>query len=114
MDKFIYYGYHFEAVCTNASYPVDATSEYSSVLQLKLGKLRVLMAAEIDACMDMEGRDASPVDTFVELKTVMWVGWLACSTLCLHACTLICLMQHKCRAFSYVCLSWWTFCLSGL
>jgi hypothetical protein len=60
-----FYGYKFEALCTGSD-SVDATSEYSAVLQTRIGKTNVLMAAEIDCCM---AGCSDPVSSHVELKT---------------------------------------------
>lgn len=70
----MYYGYKFEALCTSSQDggPVDATSEYAALLGLKLGGLRLLMAAEID-CSSAPGAGEDPLQYYLELKTYKWV-----------------------------------------
>ena len=60
-----YWGYKFEQLCTAApsarSQPVDAGAEYCALYRCRLGRLRMLVSAEID-CRDGSGN-------YVELKT---------------------------------------------
>ncbi|KAK9828456.1 hypothetical protein WJX72_000086 [[Myrmecia] bisecta] len=70
-DKFEYYGYKFEALCTGEQ-QVDATSEFSAVVRIRLGNLRIVMAAEIDCCdPTITGQPAGEPDlaAYLELKT---------------------------------------------
>jgi len=68
-DKFQYYGYKFEALCTGSS-TVDATSEFCSIVRLKLGQHSVFMGAEIDACdPDSRGTSSGGLQEYVEMKT---------------------------------------------
>mmetsp|Transcript_9209 Transcript_9209/g.27563 ORF Transcript_9209/g.27563 Transcript_9209/m.27563 type:complete len:337 (+) Transcript_9209:252-1262(+) len=55
-----YYGYKFEALCTQDRDAIDANDEYVALFKCKLGDHRLCVAAEIDA-RDAEG--------YVELKT---------------------------------------------
>jgi len=60
----------FEAVCTQQG-EVDASSEYAALIRLRLDKLRILLAAEID-CFDPEKCQpgAKPdLASYLELKT---------------------------------------------
>ena len=59
----------FEALCTGSS-TVDATSEFCSIVRLKLGQHSIFMGAEIDA-YDPGSKDSTgpSVQDFVELKT---------------------------------------------
>lgn len=61
----------FEALCTQQA-DVDATSEYSALIRLRLDKLRILLAAEID-CFDskVKSKDEADVDSYIELKTFL-------------------------------------------
>ena len=56
----------FEALCTKQD-TVDATSEYAALVRLRLDKLRIILAAEID-CFDPEA-PATGLPSYVELKT---------------------------------------------
>ncbi|KAL3138045.1 hypothetical protein ABBQ38_005278 [Trebouxia sp. C0009 RCD-2024] len=69
-DLFQYYGYRFEALSTQQT-EVDATSEYCAVVRLRLDKLRVMMAAEVD-CYDpdkVKPGHAPDLASYLELKT---------------------------------------------
>lgn len=67
-DRFTYYGYKFEAICTGGvDGKVDATSEFASLLGLQIGPHRILMAAEIDCTGNLSSNN--PVDGYLELKT---------------------------------------------
>ena len=62
----------FEALSTQQT-EVDATSEYVAVIRLRLDKLRILMAAEVD-CYDpdkVEPGHKPELASFLELKTYM-------------------------------------------
>ncbi|KAJ8904837.1 hypothetical protein NDN08_001351 [Rhodosorus marinus] len=70
---FTYYGYKFEQVCCSADPladdgPVDANEEFCSMVHRQIGNHRVLLCAEID-CEHRDGRETSPLDGYVELKT---------------------------------------------
>lgn len=59
----------FEALCTGSS-TVDATSEFCSIVRLKLGQHSVFMGAEIDACdPDSRGTSSGGLQEYVEMKT---------------------------------------------
>jgi len=60
-DRFQYFGYKFEALCTGHP-AADATSEFCAVMRTRIGNLRIVLAAEVDGC---DGEN----DEFVELKT---------------------------------------------
>ncbi|WIA33467.1 hypothetical protein OEZ86_006597 [Tetradesmus obliquus] len=66
-DKFVYYGYKFEALCTGQDH-VDSSSEFAVLVQYRLGSHSVLMAAEID-CAKEEGDGPDGGRPYVELKT---------------------------------------------
>ena len=69
-DRFTYYGYKFEALCTGEA-QVDASSEFAALVQLRLGCLRLLMAAEVD-CKDPaeQGQGGGGImESYLELKT---------------------------------------------
>ncbi|GLC41639.1 hypothetical protein PLESTB_000693900 [Pleodorina starrii] len=75
-DRFTYYGYKFEALCAgqDPAAPVDSTGEFATMVQVRLGRHRVLMAAEIDAWEpppeDCEGDESrGEYSGYVELKT---------------------------------------------
>lgn len=72
-DRFTYYGYKFESLCTGGGDGVvDSTSESGVVVRSKLNDLDVIIGAEVDACdiPQEQGRDSIPdLSTFVELKT---------------------------------------------
>eukprot|EP00882_Tetradesmus_deserticola_P008906 GHRQ01009396.1.p1 GENE.GHRQ01009396.1~~GHRQ01009396.1.p1 ORF type:complete len:230 (+),score=74.13 GHRQ01009396.1:768-1457(+) len=70
-DKFVYYGYKFEALCTGQEH-VDSSSEFAVLVQYRLGSHSVLMAAEID-CAKEEGDGPIEGEPYVELKTYRWV-----------------------------------------
>ncbi len=56
-----YFGYRFEALCTDHDGTIDANDEYVGLFNCKLGSHRLAVAAEID-CVDDSG-------AYVELKT---------------------------------------------
>ena len=59
----------FEALCTGSN-TVDATSEFCSIVRLKLGQHSIFMGAEIDAYVPGSRDSTAPaVQDFVELKT---------------------------------------------
>lgn len=62
----------FEAVSTQQS-EVDATSEYAALIRLRLDKLRVLLAAEIDCFDPDKSLPGSKPDltSYLELKTYL-------------------------------------------
>lgn len=69
--RFMYYGYRFEALCTNdADEPVNANPEFCSISRLRISNHRILVSSEID-CTTKD-----PTDTencllgYVELKTM--------------------------------------------
>eukprot|EP00879_Flechtneria_rotunda_P007322 GHRR01007681.1.p2 GENE.GHRR01007681.1~~GHRR01007681.1.p2 ORF type:complete len:214 (+),score=61.48 GHRR01007681.1:700-1341(+) len=66
-DKFVYYGYKFEALCTGQEY-VDATSEFAVVVQYRLGRHQLVMAAEVDAVTE-QGEGPAGGRPYVEMKT---------------------------------------------
>ncbi|KAL0053458.1 hypothetical protein WJX82_005954 [Trebouxia sp. C0006] len=71
-DLFQYYGYKFEALSTQQS-EVDATSEYAALIRLRVDKLRILLAAEID-CFDPKKCQAGAkpdLASYLELKTYL-------------------------------------------
>ena len=47
---------------------MDATSEFTAVVQYRLGAHRVVMGCEID-CKEGEGAAGDPLSSYVELKT---------------------------------------------
>ena len=60
----------FEALSTQQS-EVDATSEYAALVRLRVDKLRILLAAEID-CFDTKKCQAGAkpdLASYLELKT---------------------------------------------
>ena len=70
----------FEALSTQQA-EVDATSEYAAVIRLRLDKLRILLAAEID-CFDpskVEPGHKPELSSYLELKTHMYafLPWLS-------------------------------------
>lgn len=72
-DRFTYYGYKFESLCTGGTDGiVDSTSESGVIVRSKLNDLDMMIGAEVDACdaPQVLERDSIPdVSTFVELKT---------------------------------------------
>lgn len=71
--RFMYMGYYFESLCTGAeNEPVDANSEFCSLIKLRLGNHRISFAAEIDC--EKAGNQNSNADEklkgYVELKTM--------------------------------------------
>ena len=58
-------------MCTQQD-DVDATSEFSALIRLRLDKLRVLLAAEID-CFDpkVQSKDEADAASYIELKTFL-------------------------------------------
>lgn len=68
---FSYFGYRFESLCTGvADEPVNANSEFCSVLRLRIANHRILMAAEIDCEMQSGDTRGNPLRKYVELKTM--------------------------------------------
>ncbi|KAF5841463.1 hypothetical protein DUNSADRAFT_12907 [Dunaliella salina] len=82
-DRFNYYGYKFESLCTavppqgseidgggrpeapttSRGHPiVDSTSEYAILVKVKLGQQSILMAAEVD-CVDPAAQSVAPGST---------------------------------------------------
>ncbi|KAJ9513141.1 hypothetical protein QJQ45_029370 [Haematococcus lacustris] len=85
-DRFEYYGYKFEQLCSVAPAPapapaaphnpgpcpepvVDATSEFSALVRLGLGKHRILMAAEVDCSTSDQAVEEVQLERLRELKT---------------------------------------------
>ncbi|GFH09170.1 RAI1 domain-containing protein, partial [Haematococcus lacustris] len=83
-DRFEYYGYKFEQLCSAAPTPapaaphnpgpgpepvVDATSEFSALVRLGLGKHRILMAAEVDCSTSDQAAEEVQLERLRELKT---------------------------------------------
>jgi hypothetical protein len=76
-DLMTYSGYKFESVCTDnsdtavAAAVVDATSEYSVLVRLKLQDLVVVMAAEVDLTRErpVSAGTPPPLESLLELKT---------------------------------------------
>ncbi|KAG2434870.1 hypothetical protein HYH02_012070 [Chlamydomonas schloesseri] len=82
-DRFTYYGYKFEALATEppagqeeqAAHVVDCTGEFAIMVQMRLGRHLVTMAAETDAWQPPPPDLAMPEDGsadyvgYVELKT---------------------------------------------
>ena len=62
----------FEAVSTQQA-EVDATSEYAAVIRLRLDKLRIVLAAEIDCCDPSKVKSGHRPDlaSYLELKTYL-------------------------------------------
>eukprot|EP00955_Chlamydomonas_euryale_P065491 359252-Chlamydomonas_euryale.AAC.6 len=74
-DRFQYYGYKFETLCTGGGHTVDSTSEFSLLLRLSIGMVPVLMAAEVDCASgdkSLSLSDTMTPDHFLELKTTMF------------------------------------------
>eukprot|EP00172_Hildenbrandia_rubra_P000564 Plantae.Rhodophyta-Hildenbrandia_rubra.ctg1300.p1 GENE.Plantae.Rhodophyta-Hildenbrandia_rubra.ctg1300~~Plantae.Rhodophyta-Hildenbrandia_rubra.ctg1300.p1 ORF type:complete len:388 (-),score=43.21 Plantae.Rhodophyta-Hildenbrandia_rubra.ctg1300:741-1904(-) len=79
-DLFMYYGYSFEALCTNSSGPVNSNEEFCSVVRIRIGNHRILMSAEVDAMMPNGTKNISPskgrvygttvIQQYVEFKTM--------------------------------------------
>ncbi len=68
--RFMYFGYRFEALCTNTKdEPVDANSEFCSIIRLRLGNHRILFGGEID-CEWQSTDSRSALRNYVELKTM--------------------------------------------
>lgn len=66
----MYYGYRFEALCTGqAAQPVNANSEFCSVVETKIGNHKILLSSEID-CTEQVEHGTDPLQGYVELKTV--------------------------------------------
>ncbi|GIL82860.1 hypothetical protein Vretimale_8362 [Volvox reticuliferus] len=70
-DRFTYYGYKFEAICTDADPDkvVDSTGEFASMFQVRLGQHLILMAAEMDAWEEPSELEQENFAGFTELKT---------------------------------------------
>ncbi|GMH45778.1 hypothetical protein BSKO_13741 [Bryopsis sp. KO-2023] len=72
-EKFTYYGYKFETLCTGGGDGVvDSTSESAVVVKSKLNDLDLLIATEVDCHEEAQdlGVDGKPeVSSFVEIKT---------------------------------------------
>lgn len=70
-DRFSYYGYRFEAVCTGEeNQPVNANSEFCSIARLRIGNYRILMSAEIDCTTGEVQNTEDPIKNYLELKTM--------------------------------------------
>lgn len=67
--RFCYYGYKFEDLCTGDDGVVDATSEFAAVLRYRLGRHRLVMAAEIDCRDPSAASNPQGTDAYMELKT---------------------------------------------
>eukprot|EP00854_Cymbomonas_tetramitiformis_P007601 gene7601-9053_t len=68
-DRFMYYGYKLEELSTNDNAKpstVDATSEFCTVVRLRIGDLKIMMAAEID-CYHA-GQETVGLGSYVEIK----------------------------------------------
>lgn len=66
----MYYGYRFEAVCTGkAEQPVNANSEFCSIVHTRIGNHKMLICSEID-CTDKVEHETDPLRGYVELKTI--------------------------------------------
>lgn len=67
LRRFMYMGYHFEALCTkpSSSEPVDANEEFGAIMRLKIGGHRIVLGCEIDAEMP----STQSASHYVELKT---------------------------------------------
>lgn len=72
-ERFTYYGYKFETICTGGGEGlVDATSESVLVSRSRLNEMDLIIASEVDSCdaEELPGKDGTPdISTFVELKT---------------------------------------------
>jgi len=69
--RFMYMGYYFESLCTGTeNEPVDANSEFCSLVRLRLGNHRISFAAEIDAERAEVKANESKLKGYVELKTM--------------------------------------------
>ncbi|GIL54992.1 hypothetical protein Vafri_10666 [Volvox africanus] len=70
-DRFTYYGYKFEAICTDADPDtvVDSTGEFASMFQVRLGQHLILMAAEMDAWEEPAEQEQENFAGYAELKT---------------------------------------------
>lgn len=69
--RFMYMGYYFESLCTGTQdEPVDANSEFCSIIRLRLGGHRILFAAEIDCEWDQSPTSGGPLRNYIELKTM--------------------------------------------
>lgn len=70
-QRFMYYGYRFEALCTGVeNEPVDANSEFCSLIRLRVANHRILLAAEIDCATAAPDSEKHPLQSYVELKTM--------------------------------------------
>jgi RAT1-interacting protein len=58
-QKFTFYGYKFESLCTSSS-QVNTNIEYCSVFSSRFGNIRVILGGEVDCIQDKE---------YIELKT---------------------------------------------
>jgi len=73
-DRFSYYGYHFESVCSGhvaGSEEVDPSSEFGIVVLYRLGAHTILMGAEVDGFDPQAPPDCGPTNgkPYVEMKT---------------------------------------------
>lgn len=72
-DKFMYFGYKFETLSTGGGFDamVDASSEFTTVVETRIDQKRCAIAAEID-CYDLQianEKGKASLDAFIELKT---------------------------------------------
>lgn len=71
LQRGVYTGHKFEAVCTGEPHAiVDANPEFCSLTTLHLGRHRILLSSEIDC---IEGDPTDPTDAlsrYIELKTI--------------------------------------------
>ena len=74
------------AVLAAGANEVDATSEFATVVTYRLGQLRLLMAAEIDAQQQPQQGEPPPPQTYVEMKTYGYAAAAAAVTLSVAAC----------------------------
>ena len=82
-DKFTFWGYKFEQLCTqdaaaeDGTNAVNANEEFCSVFKIKIGDTRIVLAAEVDCAMPPPPLPAAPAGgagtarrgEYVELKT---------------------------------------------
>ncbi|EPZ36223.1 hypothetical protein O9G_005960 [Rozella allomycis CSF55] len=72
MDKFSYWGHHYEYICThsvdNTDYDVDCNEEFGIVFKSSIGNIRLLLGAEVD-CSQLVKDPVKILEEFIEIKT---------------------------------------------
>eukprot|EP01026_Neomeris_dumetosa_P033031 TRINITY_DN26274_c0_g2_i1.p3 TRINITY_DN26274_c0_g2~~TRINITY_DN26274_c0_g2_i1.p3 ORF type:complete len:174 (-),score=21.59 TRINITY_DN26274_c0_g2_i1:19-540(-) len=68
--KFMYYGYKFEALCTEGEQDlVDSTAEFGTCVKFMLGGLKLIIGAEIDCYDGADNSENAKLQDYIELKT---------------------------------------------